>query len=222
MGLNNTTRKVLAEFLPGRILALGFPDGLEQTDTKGSELVVIDIIPHRGTEIIRDLSSSKPLGLGLFDVVLDHGTIEHCSNPAQAFMHAAESVKVGGVVIHHLPITMINHGYWNVNPQWYGDFYCAENGFKLIKIDLTLGKEPSIWPGPVGEPMSLPMNSLTLAVARRETMIPVHVPSHEGKWRQPSAALQCVRRARTELRRTLWRAKEGVANHLLNPAFWHK
>ena len=153
MALNWITAQELRKHLPGSILSLGHPDNINTVDLTGSSLVSVDLFAHRGPEHIADLS--YPQSLGLFDVVLDCGTIEHCSNPAQAFINAASAVKVGGVIIHDLPVTMVNHGYWNICPVWFTDFY-LHNWFAIEQMVLNniLAKGPGFdsaeilpWPG---------------------------------------------------------------------------
>jgi hypothetical protein len=196
MGLCRLTRQVLSEFLPARILSLGWPNSIELIDLKGSELTTIDIVAHHGNEVLRDLCDPAPLGLGRFDVVLDHGTIEHCANPAQAFLHAASAVDNGGVIIHHLPITMINHGYWNINPSFILDFYLV-NDFEILCFDLTDGNgELLAWPGKIRDEMELPLNCLSLVVACRRTDALVRLPPYETKWEESKIALPMIQKLR--------------------------
>lgn len=183
MGLNKYTIGALQPYLPGRILSLGFPDRIVEMNLHGSTLTCVDLFAHHGTEIVADLS--VPQDLGKFDIVLDTGTIEHVANPAQAFINAASAVKVGGIVFHHLPITMVNHGYWNISPCWFTDFYGA-NGFVTEKFELTEGVA-DVWnvPWPNGSPnahMGLNANSLTLFIARRKNDNPIKLPKCQPMW----------------------------------------
>ncbi len=99
-------------------------------------LDVYDVVKERGCEILCDLND-KWRRNGLFDpmndydIVLDVGTVEHCFNIAQAVMNMAGLVKEGGYIIHENPFNWGNHGFYNLNPTWYADFYTA-NGFELL------------------------------------------------------------------------------------------
>ena len=94
------------------------------------QLDVWDIMQERGCEILCDLN--EPMHLhNDYDIVLDVGTVEHCFNIAQAVMNMAELVKQGGYIIHENPANCLNHGFYNLNPTWYHDFYTA-NGFELL------------------------------------------------------------------------------------------
>lgn len=88
-----------------------------------------DIHASRGREIEVDLN--QPLGFEAAKGVLDLGTSEHCFNIGQVFKTTAVLVEMGGVVVHANPLSMVNHGFWNVSPGAYQDFYEA-NGFKTL------------------------------------------------------------------------------------------
>jgi hypothetical protein len=90
----------------------------------------VDIVKHRGVEQVVDLNDpwDWPDYLGSFDLVLDAGTIEHCANIGQALKTAALMVKLGGRVFHSPPMTMVNHGFYNVCPTLLHDFY-TQNGW---------------------------------------------------------------------------------------------
>ena len=97
----------------------------------GVEITSIDIVQARGDETIQDLNG--PLQPGLeqkFDIVFDGGTLEHCFNIAQAVRNFLGMAKVGGYILHANPFNMPNHGFYNLNPTFYADFY-ESNGHRL-------------------------------------------------------------------------------------------
>lgn len=106
------------------------PDTKEFFAKRQTQFICVDFKSHRGDEIVADLNF--PHDFGQFDLVIDPGTIEHCFNVAQAAMTAARSVKVGGYILHVNPISMVNHGFYNLSPTWYYDFY-GDNGFHVLK-----------------------------------------------------------------------------------------
>lgn len=113
------------------------PDAESWFSLMGAKLDVYDIVKERGCEIICDLNIESALfKTERYDVVLDVGTVEHCFNIANAIMNMADLVKEGGYIIHENPFSMGNHGFYNLNPTWYHDFYEA-NGFKLLNCHLT-------------------------------------------------------------------------------------
>jgi hypothetical protein len=66
-------------------------------------------------------------------------------------MNVLAMARVGGFIYHTNPFNMANHGFFNLNPTFYNDFY-ADNGHRLAapvrlvwrKPDRTYGiAEPS-------------------------------------------------------------------------------
>lgn len=104
------------------------PETLEVFEAIGAELACVDIQPSRGVERVVDLN--QPCELGSYDLVIDAGTIEHCFNIGQAILNAAGAVAVGGLAFHAPPMTMLNHGFYNINPTLFHDFY-VQNGWTL-------------------------------------------------------------------------------------------
>lgn len=107
------------------------PDSQRFFALLGYDLEVLDIAATRGGERLHDLNQSVPPNLHRrYALVIDPGTIEHCFNIAQGAKNAAEMVAIGGCVFHGNPMNLYNHGFYNLNPTWYHDFYGA-NGFEL-------------------------------------------------------------------------------------------
>ena len=111
------------------------PDAHSYFNIQGCGLDVYDIVKERGCEILCDLN--EPLETGLsYDIVLDVGTVEHCFNISQAIKNMAGLVKEGGYIIHENPFNWANHGFYNLNPTFFWDFY-RENGFDVMECCLT-------------------------------------------------------------------------------------
>jgi hypothetical protein len=73
-----------------------------------------------------------------YDVVIDGGTAEHCFNVGQVFANILSAVRPdGGIVVHVNPLNMMNHGFWNISPTAYADFY------------RRVHQEPPVWQVPV-------------------------------------------------------------------------
>ena len=145
-------------------------DSVQVFKMLGIELDVIDRKEHRGGESIVDLNepSAAILLRARYDLVIDPGTSEHCFNIAQALVNLADAVKVGGAICQALPMSMFNHGYWNVNPVALLDFY-ETNGFEIERMVIRHA-------GGVFEPspderfarmLNVPENAVTLVTARR-------------------------------------------------------
>lgn len=113
------------------------PDAVSFFNLLGCELDVYDIVKERGCEILCDLNFPQDEDdKETYDLVMDVGTAEHCFNIAQALINMASLVKIGGYIIHENPFSQGNHGFYNLNPTLFSDFYAA-NGFELEKCLLT-------------------------------------------------------------------------------------
>ena len=114
------------------------PDAEAYFALQGCKLTVYDIVRERGTEILCDLNHRLDPILKAFnyDIVLDVGTLEHCFQIGQALINMAGMVKMGGYIIHENPFNWGNHGFYNLNPTLFADFY-AVNGFELLECRLV-------------------------------------------------------------------------------------
>jgi len=116
---------------------IAIPDAESFFKLMGCELDVYDIVQERGCEILCDLNyPGHPKTIKHYDIVLDVGTLEHCFNISQAIFNMAGLVKLTGVIIHENPHQMGNHGFYNLNPTFFADFYQA-NGFELLDCRLV-------------------------------------------------------------------------------------
>src|SRR3989339_929556 len=95
----------------------------------------IDI--NERADIKIDLNYPIPENLkGQFDIVWDHGSVEHIMNICQAMNNLVDLVKVGGIILHSQGTgDQTNAGYWTISPNYYLDFY-KTNGFEIKKIIL--------------------------------------------------------------------------------------
>jgi hypothetical protein len=103
----------------------------------GCEYDIFDIFAHQGIEEFLNLNENIPTQMHQkYDVVLDPGTLEHCFNVGSAIKNMASMVKETGYIIHHNPLIMVNHGFYNFSPTFYFDFY-AKNGFEIVDFPLV-------------------------------------------------------------------------------------
>jgi hypothetical protein len=152
----------------------------------GYDLTIADIATIRGDEVIIDLN--EPLDPSLlarpFDLVIDGGTAEHCFNIGQALKNMADLVKVGGCIMHINPASMFNHGFYNLNPTLYHDFY-SENGFRLdyLKAASNIAFRPKLIDVPaMARIRELPVNASLICGAQRIVQQPVLWPM-QAKYR---------------------------------------
>lgn len=147
----------------------------------GATLECVDVRPSRGVERVVDLN--LPCELGPYDVVIDPGTVEHCFNVGQALMNAANAVAVGGCIFHSPPLTMVNHGFYNISPTLFNDFY-KQNDWE---IEMLVGatKEGCFDVRPVAR-FSAPSEAYLYCIARRRTQAALRVPLQSKYVKHPS------------------------------------
>ncbi len=109
--------------------------GYEQVDT-------LDLFPDEHPAIIADLNIPLPRELwNSYDLVFDSGTAEHCFNVLEVLGNAVRALRIGGRVIHILPMSgFAGHGFYQFSPDLFAAFY-GKNGFDEIdiKIELRIG-----------------------------------------------------------------------------------
>lgn len=136
----------------------------------GLQLDCIDVRAWRGVERVIDLNVPLPDDmLGRYEMVIDPGTMEHCFNIGQAMRNAARAIKAGGYIVHMNPLSMFNHGFYNLNPTFYYDFY-DQNGFEILfmtGIAMTGLPNPFFDVAPVQRFRAAPQESSMLVIAKR-------------------------------------------------------
>ena len=145
----------------------------------GIECVYVDIVASRDIERLVDLNEPLPEDLiEQFDFVLDPGTIEHCCNIGQALKNIAHALKKGGWVCHSSPLSMFNHGFYNINPTLFHDFY-SQNNFEIEFLAATHGDRfaPNLAEVPATDRFTIDDEASTLFVARRTKVAPLKWPT---------------------------------------------
>lgn len=73
-----------------------------------------------------------------YDVIFDGGTLEHIFSTAGALRNIGECTNVGGVVIHLIPMNnFINHGFYQISPTLFFDYYGWNKWEVLMAFYLT-------------------------------------------------------------------------------------
>lgn len=108
-----------------------------------ASLDVVDVVRHRGNEIIIDLNyiNSTRFLAQSYDLVIDNGSLEHCYNIGEALINVARLVAPNGFIYHMNPLSMINHGFYNICPTLYYDFYSHNNFNPLFSFASGISSE---------------------------------------------------------------------------------
>lgn len=105
----------------------------------------VDFSDYEGATYIADLNDSVDLGRK-FDSVIDSGSLEHIFDVAAAFRNCIRFCKVGGRIIHILPVNNLGgHGFWQFTSDLIYSVYSKGNGFKNTKVYYASGIEFSDW-----------------------------------------------------------------------------
>lgn len=159
------------------------PETLSVFRAIGATLQCVDIHPSRGVEQVVDLN--LPCELGSYDVVIDAGTVEHCFNIGQAIMNAAGAVAAGGCILHSPPLSMPNHGFYNLNPTLLHDFY-SQNGWE-IELLSGVGKAGR-FEVPATARFAAPAEASLLFLASRPELRPLAYPVQSKYLNNPGLA----------------------------------
>jgi len=93
---------------------------------------VVDLIAHKKIERIVDLNVPQAWPRR-YRLVINPGTLEHCFNLGQAWANAWNAMEFEGLLMQVAPVTMLNHGFWNINPIACSD-WCAANGGRVRQL----------------------------------------------------------------------------------------
>jgi SAM-dependent methyltransferase len=102
--------------------------------------VASDLFDPRATWRI-DLNDPAP-PTEQFDAVTNFGTLEHIFDIAAAFRFIHDTLRVGGVALHAVPVFGdVNHGFYNIHPTVFFDLarangYAIEDCAYIDNIDL--------------------------------------------------------------------------------------
>lgn len=156
------------------------PDTRSLFDAAGCDIRIVDVVETGDVDDIVDLNETLPDGyVEGYDLVIDPGTVEHCFNIGQAIRNAARAVREGGFVLHANPMSMFNHGFYNLNPTLFYDFY-SQNGFEVQMIAAMTGPAAArkfIDVPTVKRFRNAPPEARMVSVARRVEMRPLKWPT---------------------------------------------
>jgi hypothetical protein len=156
------------------------PETVSVFEAIGASLDCVDIVASRGVERLVDLN--LPCDLGTYDVVIDAGTVEHCFNAGQAILNAANAVDAGGCIFHMPPLSMANHGFYNLNPTLLQDFY-SQNGWDIELLEgVTREGRFAV---PAAARFVAPAEASLLFIASRRSIAPLRLPTQAKYLKNP-------------------------------------
>lgn len=98
----------------------------------------IDLNPKDGADIIFNLNDTISDDMvQKYDFILNGGTSEHIFDAAKTMANISDMVKVGGVIIHLVPLAgYIDHGFYSFSPTFFIDYYYT-NRFDVKSINMA-------------------------------------------------------------------------------------
>lgn len=106
-----------------------------------SQVSALDYSDFENAEYVFDLNSSDMPGSlkEKFDVVVNHGTMEHVFHIPNCLANMHQLLKVGGRVIHSSPSSnFLDHGFYMFSPTLFYDYYTANRWtIRLLQVIST-------------------------------------------------------------------------------------
>lgn len=96
--------------------------------------VALDFNAAEGASLVHDLNRVPPPAetQQRFGVVFNFGTMEHIFHVPNFLENVYRMLRVGGVVLHSAPANnMVEHGFYQLSPTFFFDYYTA-NRFEIL------------------------------------------------------------------------------------------
>jgi SAM-dependent methyltransferase len=114
------------------------------TQGKG-ELHAVDHTDYEGADIICDLNKPIPAHLyAQFDFIYNGSVLDNVFNPAMALVNMSRMLRPGGRIIHLEHGTRVNGPYLTFPPDWFLDYYAANNYTDCKAYTASFG-QPTEW-----------------------------------------------------------------------------
>lgn len=172
--LLNVEPQVFTAFGPAHKVSWPLPETVDTLQRAGALSVdCVDVKVLRGVERIVDLNLRQDWPRH-YRLVLNPGTVEHCFDVSTAMFNAWRAVEVGGFILHVAPVSMQNHGFWNICPTAMVDFALA-NGGSLVAMK---GRDRSGADVPLEtfKRFRVPHETVMYALMRKDAALPETVP----------------------------------------------
>ena len=122
-----------------------------------TDIQSMDYSDYEKATILQDLNVPVDGSLhGKFSCVIDSGTLEHVFNYPVAIRSCMQMLKKGGHFIGISPANnQLGHGFYQFSPELIYRVFSEENGFRIVKLFLSLEQGPEVHWYEVPDPMQV-------------------------------------------------------------------
>jgi len=109
-----------------------------------TEVDSLDASKYEGATIIHDLNKPWDGDKHKYDTIFDGGSLEHVYNVPEAFKTISKLCKVGGTIMHSLPLNNnCGHGFYQFSPQLFFSLYSEKNGYSNTSVLVGSTENPN-------------------------------------------------------------------------------
>ena len=130
---------------------LGTPSARGLWTWLGFDYAAIDVDGSPGS-VPLDLNYDDvpPGSIGRYHLVTNYGTTEHAANQLQAFKIIHDLTSLGGVMVHHVPAAMLEHGLVNYTLKFFNTL-ARSNGYEILYMSWSLGGAQAVSDGLINQ-----------------------------------------------------------------------
>lgn len=129
-------------------IELGYGDGYCESllvNLTATNFASIDYSDYESPTYVGDLNSRIEID-EQFETIVDAGSLEHIFDTAAAFRNLIRFCKLGGRVIHILPVNNLGgHGFWQFSSDLMYSIYSVDNGFSDTEVYYASGLDFNNW-----------------------------------------------------------------------------
>lgn len=104
----------------------------------------LDVSEYERATIIHDLNKPWEKEIHQYDTIFDGGSLEHVYNVPEAFKTVSKLCKVGGTILHSLPLNNnCGHGFYQFSPELFYSLYSEKNGYTNTSVLIASTENPN-------------------------------------------------------------------------------
>jgi SAM-dependent methyltransferase len=111
-----------------------------------TSITSVDASPYEGASLVHDMNTPlPPEHQGVYDTVIDGGTLEHIFNVPVALASCMRALRVGGRFLGANPSNnLVGHGFYQFSPEFFYRVFAADNGFRVHAMEVHESRYPIV------------------------------------------------------------------------------